>query len=376
MKILHIISGLNSGGAERMLLKLLHEFRDRDFQSLVISLSGPGRLGRSIEEVGVPVLALDFRKALGLPHQFYQLVRAIRIFQPDLVQTWMYHADLIGGLAARLAGVRNILWNIRQSTIDLRFLGWRNYWTVRTCAMLSRRLPRACLINSRMAMAEHTRIGYSGPVFRYVPNGFDIQHFVPSIEARRSVRNELGLDDDTLLVGLIARFDPQKDHAGFINAMVNCLKVHPDLHVLLAGQGASLDNDELAAAMEKSGHQNRFHLLGFREDIPRLTAALDIACSASRYGEGFPNAVGEAMACGISCVVTDVGDCREIVGDSSLAVEAGDVEGFSRAVLKLIAIGAEERRRLGALGRERVASRYTLAAVADKYEDLYREFAS
>jgi glycosyltransferase involved in cell wall biosynthesis len=376
MRVLHIISGLNSGGAERMLLKLLHEFRGRKFESMVVSLSGAGQLGSAIEAMGVSVVALDFRSVFRLPRQFVCLLRIIRQFQPDLVQTWMYHADLIGGLAARLAGVRNIFWNIRQSSIDRRFLHWRNYCLIRLCAIFAATVPRVCLINSREAIKSHVQAGYPSNAFRYVPNGFETERFAPSIKARSSVREELGVSAEALIVGLIARYDPQKDHAAFVNAMACCLEKYPSMHVLLAGSGADEENFFLVSSIARTGYPHNFHLLGLREDIPRLTASLDIACSASRYGEGFPNALGEAMASGVTCVVTDVGDCVDILGGSGLVVPPGSSDDFAQAVLKAISLGASGRFALGALARQRVLDRYSMKAVAEQYEAIYREFVS
>lgn len=376
IKIVHVITGLGTGGAEMMLYKLLSSTHRDEFSHSVISLTDRGTLGSGIQALGVPVSVLGMHRGLPNPLDIWRLAKMLRRESPDLVQTWMYHGDLVGGLAARMAGNVPVLWGIRQSTFDSRRSRRRTQLVARLCARLSRWLPATIVCCSDMGRRSHEALGYDARKMVVIPNGFDLTAFAPDPQARSAVRQELGLDREALLVGLIARFDPQKDHENFIRAAGLLHRHRPDVHFVLCGDGIDRENTQLGGWIEAAGIGTHCHLLGRRRDMARLNAALDVATLSSSWGEGFPNVVGEAMACGVPCAVTDVGDSALIVGESGRVVPCRDPEALAAAWQELLDMPVEERRVLGAAARRRIEERYSLQAVVALYEQLYRETAA
>ena len=374
MKILHVITGLDAGGAETMLFKLLERIDRKSFGNVVLSLSGMGLLGPRIAGLGVPVEALGLSPSLPNPLALFGLARRIRAAQPDIVHCWMYHGNLLGGIAARLAGAPRVLWSIRQTNVDAASIKRRTIAVVKAGAWLSRLVPDMILGNAEASRQAHVALGYDAARFDIIPNGFDLDRFRPDPGARASVRAELGLSTAAPLIGLIARYDVQKDHATFLRAAGLLAKRNPEVRFLLAGGGVEEREPALAALLGETGTGQRAFLLGHRDDVPRLTAALDIGTSSS-IGEGFANAVGEAMAAGLPMVVTDVGDSRVIVGDTGIVVPPGNPEALADGWAKLLELSPEERARRGAAARARVAAEWSLDSIVGRYEGLYRRLA-
>lgn len=370
MRIVFIITGLSTGGAEMMLLKVLERLDRQRFSPHVISLTTLGELAPRIAALGIPVEAMEMRPGLPSPLAFLRLVNRLRRLRPDVVHTWMYHADLLGGLAARLAGVSAVGWCIRNSNLDRDKTKVSTRAVVALCAAISRWVPNLILSCSEKARQIHVARGYAAEKMRVVPNGFDLTRFKPDQDARLRIRAELGITDETPLVGLIGRFDPQKNHAGFFAAAAVLLRRMPHVHFLLAGQGIDQNNAALVQAMTQAGVLANTHLLGLRNDVPELMAALDVLASSS-YGEAFPNVLGEAMACGVPCAVTDVGDSAYIVGDTGRVVASGDMRGLAAALEALLTLPASEKTALSERARARVAENFEMGGVVRRYEDFY-----
>jgi glycosyltransferase involved in cell wall biosynthesis len=373
VKILHIIAGLDVGGAEMGLCRLLSRLGPT-YHPHVISLSTIGDIGKRIRELVVPVEALGMKPGVPNPFAIIHLAQMMKRLKPDLVHTWMYHANLIGGLASRMAGIPALTWAIRNCDLPADKTKWRTRAVMQICAKLSRRLPNRIISCSRAACATHVALGYDQSRFVIIPNGFDLSCFRPDPVARTEVRRELGISAGAPVIGLVARYDPQKNHEGFFEAAGILHATRPDVHFVLAGSAIESSNPKVTAWTKKNGIERVSHLLGLRDDIPRLTASFDIATSSS-WSEAFSNVVGEAMACGVPCVVTNVGDSAYIVGDAGLAVEPGDAHGLAAAWLQLLALSSEERLALGEQARTRVAENFELGSVVSCYEDLYEELA-
>lgn len=375
MKITHVIAGLSMGGAQMMLYKLLSHSDRTAFAAEVISLADVGPLDKKIRALGVPVRVLGMRPGVPNPLGLQRLARWLRQDPPHLVQTWMYHADLIGGLAAKLAGGIPVAWNIRHSNLDTQGNKRSTLWTIRACARLSQLLPTRIVCCSESSRQVHTALGYSPDEMLVIPNGFDLAAFRPDPAARSSVREELGISEETPLIGLVGRFNPQKDHGTFIRGAARLHADLPEIHFLLCGDDVTSENSELAEWLKASGIGDRCHLLGRREDIPRLTAALDIATTSSAYGEGFPNVIGEAMASGVPCVATAVGDSALIVDKAGRIVPPRDPRALAEAWRALIMLGPDGRARLGLAARHRVEKHFSLPGVVARYQSLYEELA-
>ena len=292
--------------------------------------------------------------------------------KPDLVKTRLYHSDLIGGLSDKLADINKIYLSIRQSNIDVDSNKRSTIWVAKACAKLSSWLPDKIIVCSHAAHKSHQALGYSKEKMLVIPNGVDLDEFRPDPEARKSVRKELKLDENALLVGLVARFDPQKDHRNFIEAAELIREKIPAVHFMLCGEGIDSGNTCLMQWIVKGQMEGCFHLLGIRKDVSRLVAAMDVAVSSS-LGEGFPNVVGEAMASSVPCVVTDVGDSALIVADTGRVVPAKDPAALATAISGLLQAPPSFREEMGVLARQRVKMNYSLDSVVSKYEAVFRE---
>lgn len=370
MKVAHIITCLDTGGAEMMLYKLVSGSDKQQFSHSIISMIDEGTIGKKIRTLGVQVYSLGMKRSIPSPSAIFKLASMLRAIQPDIVQGWMYHGNLLSLIASKLLKVRiPVIWNIRQSLYSLSYEKPMTRMVIRCGALLSGQATRI-LYNSSTGAGHHGKIGYKADKSIIIPNGFDIETFAPSKDARCAVREELGLDADTTLIGLIGRYHAMKDHGTFLKAAAQLHRRFPAVHILLAGTDVAPQNKQLMSLIRAGELFDYVHLLGERHDIPRLTAALDIA-SLSSFAEGFPNVVGEAMSCGIPCAVTDVGDAAWVVGDTGIVVPPRNPEALASALGELVEMGTERRKAQGERARQRIIDCFSLAAVVERYEQLY-----
>lgn len=374
MRLVLITTNLATGGAETVLLNVLQQLDRSKFDPTVVSLIGLGEIGPCIQALGIPVHALGMKRGVPDPMAVLRLAWLLRRLQPDVVHTWMYHADLLGGLAARLAGFDRIIWGIHHSNLSGHVNKRSTLRVVKLNALLSRWVPARIISCTQCAKEIHAAAGYEADKLHVIPNGFDLGRFVPSDESRASVRGELGLASDTPLVGLIARFDPQKNHFGFVEAAALVHAQRPDVHFVLAGTGVDGANGALTAAISARGLQGHIHLLGRRDDVPRLMAALDVLALSS-HGESFGNVLCEAMACGVPCVTTNSGGPAEVVGNIGRVVELGDMEGLAKGLLDILRLQPEQKAEFSVKARLRVAENYEIGHVTRLYQELYEQVA-
>lgn len=374
MNVLHVITGLNIGGAEIMLSRLLSRTNPARFRSSVISLTEVGAIGEEIRRHGIPVHALGMRPGSLDPRSLVRLVRAMRRGRPDVVQTWLYHADLLGGLAALAAGGAPVAWGVHNTYLEPGTVKRATVLTARACARLSPWLPTAIVCCSDATRRACLDLGYQEDKLTVIQNGTDLDRFHPDPAARLAVRRELGLPPATPLVGLLARFHPHKGHHVFVEAAGLVHARRPDVHFLLAGEGITEDNDRLTAWIEAAAIRHRCHLLDRRSDTPRLQASLDVAASSS-VAESFSMVVGEAMACAVPCAVTDVGDSAALVAHTGRVVPSNQPQALADALHDLLALDAAARATLGRQARQRIADHYSLPIIVRRYEDLYERLA-
>jgi glycosyltransferase involved in cell wall biosynthesis len=268
-----------------------------------------------------------------------------------------------------------VVWGIHHSSLDPRVDKFRTRLVNRACAFLSRKAPARIVCCSEASLREHKKLGYAADKLEVVPNGFDLEQVKPDPAARVSVRNELGIPADAFLIGMAARFHPHKDHRNLIQAAARLHEQMPDIHFLLCGLDITWQNSQLAGWIEEAGIRDRCHVLGLRQDVSRLFAAMDIATTASR-SEAFPIVIGEAMACGTPCVVTDVGDSAMIVGETGVVVAPGNPAALAEGWRKLIEAGPAVRRRLGMAARRRIQRHFALQAVVERYQAIYAELSA
>ncbi len=357
-----------------MLARLAAALDGERFASSVVALGTLEPLGERLRQLGAAPLSVGMRPGRPDPRGVARLARYISSLRPHVVQTWLYHADLVGGLAAQLAGRPPVVWNVRHSNLDPAANSTSTLLAARACARLSRWLPHTILCNSQAAADLHAGIGYAADKLRVIPNGFDVERWRPDAAARAAVRQGLGVDDSTPLVGLAARFHPQKDHRTFALAAGRLAARRPDVRFVLVGDGITWENAELVRWLREAGAAEAALLLGRREEMPALTAALDVAVSSS-LGESFANTLGEAMACGVPCVATDVGDSAALVGDTGIIAPPGDPAALAAAMETLVALGPAGRAVLGGRARRRIVDEYSIGRVASRYAELYSRLA-
>lgn len=374
ISILCLISGLEYGGAEMMLYKLLSCMDRTRFTAQVISMIDLGPFSGKIKELGVPLGSLGMRRGIPNPMSVVRLAHWLRQAKPDVIQTWMYHADLLGGLAAKLAGGIPVAWGVHQSNLGKQGNRRLTIYTMKVCAQVSKWLPTRIVCCSEASQRVHAALGYASRKMVVIPNGFDLSAFKTDMTARESIRAELRIPADAPLIGLFGRFDPQKDHHNFVCAAALLHRSRPDVHFLLCGDDVTWENGQLRDWIEKAGIRKQCILLGRRDDMPRLTAALDIA-SLSSFGEGFPNVIGEAMACGVPCVVTEVGDCALMVGQTGRIVPPRNAKELAKAFGELVELGMKGRSQLGAAARRRIFEHFNLPNIVGRYESLYQQIA-
>ena len=268
--------------------------------------------------MGIPVRAMGMRPGVPDPRGVVRLARLLHRERPQVVQTWMDHSNLIGGVAARLAARAPVIWGVHHANHIPQLAKRTTRMTVSACARLSRRLPTRIVCCSESARAAYARWGFAAERLTVIPNGFDTDAFRPDLAARLDVP-ELGLAPDATLIGLVARYDPSRTTRTSSAPPPHLKSRLPDVHFLLCGDRVDPGNETLASMVAALGLRGHCHLLGPRRDVPRLHAGLDLATSSS-VSEAFPLAIGEAMACGVPCVATDVGDSASIVGETGWVV--------------------------------------------------------
>jgi glycosyltransferase involved in cell wall biosynthesis len=370
LRILHVIGGLGGGGAERMLKRLIESHaEDPRFRHSVVSLTSKGDIGDALRAGGVEVRTLEMRSPRDTPTALWKLRGLIRMHGADIVQTWMYHADLLGGLAARLAGYPRVIWGIRgtdvmrgtaRSTVPVRW----------ACALLSHWVPRVIVCAAEASRRAHEAMGYDRRRMVVIPNGFDMESLRASAAQRQELRAASGWFEGEVVIGCVGRFNPYKDHRNFVRAAGLLAERFANARFLMVGRGLEPGNTELAGWIAATGHADRFVLLGERSDVAGCLSAMDVFCLSSR-SEGFPNVVGEAMAAGLPCTVTNVGDAALLVGETGIVVPKEDSVALAEGLARLVGTAAEERRRLGLRARERVNTEFSMARARERFEAIY-----
>lgn len=370
LRVLHIIPDLCVAGAEMKLYKLLAATKEDRFAPMVISLRDRGGLRQHIEALGVPVYSLGIRGPLPGPSSVRRLVQIVRELRPEVIHGWMYHGSLAAQFAAAFAHDQpSVLWSVHQSLYSFVYEKWLTALVIRLNALLSW-APRRIVYVSKTSASQHEAIGYDKARTLVFHPGFDTDKFAPSEEVRLSVRRELGFDENALLIGLIGRYHPVKDHGNFLRAAELLSKDHPNVRFVMCGRGVDQTNVTLQALIRDRRLEDRTLLLGERPDIERIMAALDIATSSSS-SEGFPNVIGEAMSAGVPCVATAVSDLPEIIGTTGRIVPARDSAALAAGIEELISLGRAGRQALGVSARARMIERYSLEASIAQYEGVY-----
>lgn len=365
MKIVHVIIGLNVGGAELMLKRLVLKGSKKDhFEHCVISLTDLGIIGPKLQDQGIKVYSLGMTSISSLPLTLLKLRKLIKKLRPEVVQTWMYHADLLGGITARSLGIENVVWNVRNTTINGR--GTVATSIAKLCAKLSYTVPRKIVYVSKSALKSHQEFGYNDSISLVIFNGFDIDKFNYDLRARQQYRREFKISDSDILIGSVGRFSESKDHETFIKSIILATKSNSNIKGLLIGRDIDLNNFKISEEDKK-----KFIVIGQREDIASIYSCMDIFCLHSS-SEGFPNVLGEAMSTGIPCVVTRAGDAEYILNQIEYTTNIRDVASLSKSLISLANLSHEERIEIGFKNRERIKENFEINVIVERYLDLYR----
>jgi glycosyltransferase involved in cell wall biosynthesis len=371
MKVLHLITSLAVGGAETMLRNVVLGLPWERYEPLVISLTNKDAIGDEIESAGIHVLALGGRRGILLPQHLRRLWTTWRSWQPDIVHAWMYHANVVAEFAvwaARREARPSVITSVRGA-LDAPDLQKASLRLIRRLDARWSSRADAIVFNSVNSACQHVAMGYDESKVTVVPNGFDTTRFSPDPQMRARVRAELGLDRQTA-IGVIARFHPLKGHELFLRAAADVARARKDCVFVLAGRGCDSENEMIARMSRELGIGERLHLLGECSDVRAVLSALDIAVCSS-HSESFPNSIGEAMACGVPCVVTDVGDCARLVGDGGVVVPRGNKNDLAQGILQIAQMAAEQRSVLGLRARERIIMHFSLRSVLTRFSALY-----
>lgn len=368
--VVHVITGLGDGGAEAALSRLC--LSDTEDKHIVVSLMGFGKYGPILQKAGVKVLPLHMRPGRLTISGLRQLWMIVREERPDVVQTWMYHADLIGGVIAHLAGIRDVVWNIRHAELDPQASSRSTIWVARLCALLSRWVPRRIIACAQHAAVVHGALGYDSDRMVVIGNGYDLTRFRPNMEARAHQRMLLGISPEARLIGCVARFAPEKDHANLIGALALLKSRNVAYQCLLIGTGMTIDNDSLVKLISAFGLEEEVLLLGPQGNVADWMTAIDVHVLSS-ISEGFPNVLAEAMACGTPCISTDVGDASLIVGDTGWIVPSQDVTALADALevatRSVTSDGGWSERQEAA--RAHVEQKFSLSAMVAAYQAVW-----
>lgn len=371
MQVTHIITGLNNGGAEAVLYRLCTN--DTGATHTVISLMGMGKYGPMLEEAGVTVHCLNMPQGRVTFGGLRKLFSLIKSGKPDLVQTWMYHADLIGGVIARLAGVKKVFWGIHHSSLEVDKSKRSTILVAKLCALLSKLVPTSIVCCADEAMMVHVAVGYDKSKITVIYNGYSLDQFNINAETGSAVKQELNIAHVSIVLGLVGRFDPQKDHANLLGALVLLKEKRKDFVCLLVGTGMNAGNTELYKQIQSFGLSDQVHLLDQRPDIPAVMNALDVHVLSSTT-EGFPNVVAEAMACGTPCVTTDVGDAALIVGDTGWVVPPSNSVRLFEAIVKALEekqSSAEAWSARQQAARQRIEDNFSIETMVYKYHRVW-----
>lgn len=367
-KIAHIIIGLNVGGAELMLQRLVLNSSKKDqFEHCVISLTDLGFIGPQLQEHGIKVYSLGMDSLSSLPFILYKLRSLLKEIKPDVVQTWMYHADFLGGIAAKSIGIKNIIWGVRTTDVSQGASKLTVYLS-KLCAKLSYLIPNTIVCAAHVSKDYHISIGYDKSKIIVIPNGFDPDAFSATKKEGVEIRRQNNLSETDIVIGSIGRFNPVKNQKLFVELAAELIKDKPNLKFMMIGRDNTIHNKELMSWIRGHNLQKSFRLLGQRSDIPQCLKALDIFCLHSKT-EGFPNVIVESILSQTYVVANNVGDVKYLI--PSKQVTNPEVIDLKNCILQSIYDNSyKDKLQLSQLS-ETTIYKYSIDSISLRFEKLY-----
>lgn len=370
LSVLHVLPGLGYGGTEFVVSRLSQAERALGVQNQVLYLKGQAPLAEDLRKGGVPCRRMNGMTTLSALLGFIFLGTGKK--QPfDIVHGWLYSGNLVAGLLSGGGCRVPVIWNLMQGNLGPEVNSPKIRAYMKIGARFSSRWPSKIVCNSVLAQRAHEKIGYDSSRMTVIQNGIDTNTFRPDPAKRAQFREKYSLSNQTLVVGHLGRWDPHKDHRTLLAAFGLVAGREGNAHLFLAGPGVTAENSVLMEWVHQTGAADRVHLLGPVEDTPGFLAGLDLFCLSS-IGESSSYALAEAMACGVPAVSTDVGDARDVVGDTGVIVPPAAPQVFSDGIQRLASMQSAERARLGIAARERIVKNYSFKTMVDAYQSLYR----
>ena len=358
--IAHIITGLNQGGAEKLLYDLVKLTNKKKFSYHIISLSSEGYYGKRFDEIGIPVycLNLNYKNFPKILFKFFKEYK--KHHQPDLIHSWMYHANLFGSILSIFTKTP-IMWSIHHAS------PFNNSFKTKVIVLLNTVVsyfsPTRIVYCSNYAYKTHSPIGFKKRIQSVICNGIDTDYF--------KCDNNLG-NKEKIQIGFVGRWDPIKNHKLFIKVVSDLLKKDNNLEIMMAGQQINDKNEDLLESLKDNAVKEKIKLLGECDDIVSFFCNLDILVSCS-FEESFGLVIAEAMACRTLCVVTNTGMSSTIVGNTGIVVPINDRKSLHNGILKLIRLDERKRLELSSLARKRILKMFDISKMTTDYQNLYLE---
>lgn len=373
MKICHVITSLDIGGAELVLYRLLLAQPELKNDVMVISLTKVGRVGEQLQQAGFTVISLQAIGALSLISAVYKLAVIFKKNKPDIVQSWLYHADLVASLSAVLGRAPHVIWGIHTCQLPKRKPMTR--LIMKSCALLSSVIPERIVCVAEAARQLHICNGYQAAKLTVIPNGFNLADYQSSTEYKSLCRKRLGIAENVLCVGVIGRWHPDKGQDIMLNAISLLQDRFPEVIFIFAGRGCDSSNEAFLSLVRHCPLPQNIIALGERSDITDILQALDVFCLPSRT-EAFPLALGEAMCASLPVVATDVGDVRYMTGDLAPLVEKDNIEQLATGLVEMLACTVAERKSLGKKLQQRASTFFSIESMVENYQELYNRVSS
>ncbi len=368
VKVVHIITSLGCGGAEKVLYNLVTNSSSPQIEHVVISMKDNGVYGKLLIDKGIKVYSLNIQKTM--PWKLLNVFSILRSIKPDVIQSWLYHADFLT-ILLYLSGYRNIVWNIRNNTLKWSISSKNTILLRRLCALFSF-IPKKIICCAKVAMQEHIRIGYAKNKFIIIPNGYDLSLFKPNNEARCKLRLELNIAASDFVIGNVGRDDPAKDRSTLLHSVSLMKEKRNNIKLMLIGANINENNDSLLKLIKKYGLDDNIILLEQQKEINLYYNVMDMFVLSSQ-AEAFPNVLAEAMATGLPCVTTNAGDAEEIINDHELVVPIGDYEKLFLVANEVMSMSECERLEIGNKLFNRVLDKYSMQAMINSYQEIYIE---
>jgi len=365
---------LEVGGAEVQLSLLARNLRSKDFEVRVFTLYSRGPLVKTLEDAGVMLVSVDKRGRWDLVDPYRRLVQRLRDYQPNILHSFLGPPNIFAAMVKSSQPECRLVWGFRASNMDLDRYDWSHRASETLQRILVRRVDKI-VTNSQSGRECAASRGFPSDRQVVIPNGIDTEKFAPNRARGQSLRTKWGLSDDSHVIGIAARLDPMKDHPTFLRAAAIAAKQNPSLRFVCIGDGQPAYREALHNQASHLGLDDQLTWAGHHGDMAEVYSALDIATLTSAFGEGFPNAVGEAMACGTPCVVTDVGDAVDIIGKTGLHAPVGDENALARGWMELIAETPDARADRASSCRARIVKKFSVATLVEAHRSLYQQMA-